>query len=242
MGNEHHGIARGVELLEHGEHFPAGVRIQCAGGLVSQNHRRIARQGPGNGYPLLLAAGELGRLVAELIAKAHHFQCNLGPFMAFGAGHSRIHQRHFHIFQQRELGQEVILLKDEAQHFVADLRQLVLVHLSHILSVQQIGAGSGDIQASDDIHTGGLAGTGLAHNGHKLALLNLKRDVIGRLDGGIPHLIELAYVAEFNEGSHYMPPRPPGPPLMPPLGMPPLMPPGIMVMAMPISPPEEVGR
>ncbi len=53
----------GVELLQHGQHLPAGVGVQGAGGLIRQDHRRVPGQGPGNGHPLLLAAGELAGLV-----------------------------------------------------------------------------------------------------------------------------------------------------------------------------------
>ena len=248
VGDEHHGVARRVELLEHGEHLPARVGVQGAGGLVGQDHRRISRQSPGDGHPLLLAAGELGGLVAQLVAQAHHLQRHLGPLVALGPGHSRIHEGDLHVLHERQLWQQIVLLENKTQHPVADGRQLIFVHLSHILSVQQIRAGGGDVQTADDVHAGGLAGTGLAHDGHKLPLVNLKRDVIGSLDGGVAHPVELAHVLKFNERAHQKPPPgpppmaapppPPGPPLIPPPilpGMPPMAAPSI-IMAPPLEP------
>ena len=136
VGDEDHRVPGGVDILQHGQHLPAGVGVQRAGGLIRQNHRRISRQRPGDGHPLLLAAGELHGLVLQLVAQAHQLQCQLRPLMALRLGHPGVHQRHLHVFLQIQLGQQVILLKNEPQHLVPYLRQLVPVHLPHILSIQ----------------------------------------------------------------------------------------------------------
>ena len=57
MGNEDHRVPLPVELLKEGEDLPPCTGVQRAGRLVGQNHRGIACQSPGKGYPLLLAAG-----------------------------------------------------------------------------------------------------------------------------------------------------------------------------------------
>ncbi len=220
VGDEHHGVPRGVELLQHGQHLPARVGVQGAGGLVGQDHRRVPGQGPGDGHPLLLAAGELHGLVIQFIAQSHHLQGDPRPFVPLRLGDAGVHQGHLHILLQGQLGQQVVLLKDEAQHLVADGGQLVFVHLAHVLAVQQIGAGGGHVQAADDVHAGGFAGAGLAHDGHELPLLNLKGDAVRRLDRGVTHLVVLAHLPEFDQTAHQ---KPPGPPLgIPPPGIPPL--------------------
>ena len=177
--------------------------------------------------------------MAQLVAQAHQLQRQLGPLPPLCLGHAGVHERYLHVFQQRQLGQQVILLENEPQHFVADGGKLVFVHLSHILAVQQVSAGGGHIQTADDVHAGGLAGAGLAHDGHELPLLDGKGDVVRCPDGALTHLIELAYVPEFNQCAHPLGPPPPGPPLT--MTVPPPPPMGMAPIIMAIPPPEEVG-
>src|SRR5471032_2467567 len=44
-----------VDVFDGLEHRDAGADIECAGGLVAQEHGRTLRDGPGNGHALLLA-------------------------------------------------------------------------------------------------------------------------------------------------------------------------------------------
>ncbi len=139
-------------------------------------------QGPGDGHPLLLAAGELAWAGACSLSPRPTCSSALrGPLVPLRLGDAGVHQGHLHVLQQGQLGQQVVLLEDEAQHLVADGGQLVVVHLAHVPAVQQIGAGGGHVQAADDVHAGGLAGAGLAHDGHELPLLDLEGDVVRRL-------------------------------------------------------------
>ena len=174
MGDEDHRVALAVDVLQHSQYLPAGAGVQGAGGLVGQNDRRTAHQGPGDGYPLLLAAGELHGLVPPLISQAHLFQGRLGPLPALSLGNAGVHQRDLHVLRQIQFGQQIILLENEAQKLVADLGQLVFVHLAHILAVQEVGSIGGDVQTADDVHAGGFAGAGGAHNGNKFPLIDLK--------------------------------------------------------------------
>ena len=48
----------------------AGARVEVAGRFVGEQHGRLADERPGDGDPLLLATGELGRLVAETVGQA----------------------------------------------------------------------------------------------------------------------------------------------------------------------------
>lgn len=86
VGDEDDGVALLMQLLQHPQHFAAGVRIQRAGGLVGQDDRRVAHQRPRDGNALLLAAGELIGLVPDLVAQAHLLQHGAGAAVALGAG------------------------------------------------------------------------------------------------------------------------------------------------------------
>ena len=166
-----------------------------------------------------MTAGKLVGLVPELIAKAHLFQCGGSTAAALSARHPGIHQRNLHVFHQAELGQQIILLKDEAQQLVADLGQFIAAHSAHIPAIEFVGARRGHIQTADDVHAGGFAGARLAHDGHELTLVDLHRNVICSLYKGIAHLVILAHMIKFNEGTHQKPPPgplPPGPPFPPP--------------------------
>ena len=202
VGDEHHGVALIVHLLQHSQHFAAGVAVQCAGRLVGQNDRRVPHQCPGDGNTLLLAAGKLVGAVPELIAQTHLLQHLFGPGVALGAADARIHQRHLHVLHQVEPWQKIVLLEDKAQHLVADRSQLVAVHLAHIPAVEPVGSVGGHIQTADDVHTGGLAGTGLADDGHELAFFDFHGDVVCCFYRGITHLVILAHLIKLDQSAH----------------------------------------
>ena len=44
MGDEDDGVALFVQVLEHPQHFAAGVAVQSTGGFVGQNDRRVPGQ------------------------------------------------------------------------------------------------------------------------------------------------------------------------------------------------------
>ena len=202
VGDEHHGVALIVHLLQHSQHFAAGVAVQCAGRLVGQNDRRVPHQRPSDGNTLLLAARKLVGAVPELIAQTHLLQHLFGPGVALGAADARIHQRHLHVLHQVEPWQKIVLLEDETQHLVADGCQLVAAHPANVFSVQAVGARCGHIQAADDVHAGGFTGAGLAHDGHELALFNFHADVVGGFYRGVTHLVILAHLIKLDQSAH----------------------------------------
>ena len=69
VGDEHDRPAGGVELAEEAEDVGADVAVEVAGRLVGEDERRVGDERPGDGDPLLLAAGQLGRLVVEAVAQ-----------------------------------------------------------------------------------------------------------------------------------------------------------------------------
>ena len=71
-----------MQVLEHSQYLPAGVGVQGTGGFVGQDDRGAACQGPSDGYPLLLSAGELIGPMVEFTAKAHLLQHLFGTAAA----------------------------------------------------------------------------------------------------------------------------------------------------------------
>ena len=65
VGHDHERRAVGVEPAEELEDLVAGGGVELAGGLVGEEHGRPVGERPGDGDPLHLAAGELGRPMAR---------------------------------------------------------------------------------------------------------------------------------------------------------------------------------
>ena len=62
VGDHDHRLVELVDrLAQQAEHLLGGVRVQVAGRLVGEHHRRAVHQRAGHGDALLLAAGELRR-------------------------------------------------------------------------------------------------------------------------------------------------------------------------------------
>ena len=111
--------------------------------------------------------------------------------MAFFSRNSRIQQGKLHIFLYIQFGQQIILLKNKSQHFIADFRLLIVFHCGHIHTIETVSSAGGHIQAANDVHSCGFAAAGLADNGHKLALLNLQRDTVQGMHFRIAHMVYL---------------------------------------------------
>ena len=65
VGDEDDRAARPVELAEQLEDLAARGLVEVAGRLVGEDERGVGDEGAGDGDALLLAAGELGRLVGR---------------------------------------------------------------------------------------------------------------------------------------------------------------------------------
>ena len=65
MGHHDHGVAIfPVHRLDELQYLFTGLVVQSSGGLIAEENIRVFDNGPANGGPLLLTAGELiGQLV-----------------------------------------------------------------------------------------------------------------------------------------------------------------------------------
>ena len=178
VGNHHNGDALLVELLENLHNLLAGFCIQGAGGLVGQQHLGVVHNGAGNGHPLALAAGELGGLKIHPVPQAHTLQGLAGNLQALLAAHPGVEQGQGHVLQGALPGEQVEALEHKANAVQAHVRKLVVAALGNILALQDVLPRGGAVQAADDIHQGGFAGAGGAHNGHVLPFVHREGDVL----------------------------------------------------------------
>jgi hypothetical protein len=72
--------------------------------------------------------------------------------------------------QRRGPREQIEGLEHESDLLVADPGQLVVVQLAHPMAVQPVFARRGAVEAADQVHEGGLAGAGRAHDGDEFVL------------------------------------------------------------------------
>ena len=174
--------ALGVQPLEHPQDLVARLRIEVAGRLVGQQERGTIDEGPCNRHPLLLAAGHLRRLVVQPGGQPHLLEQRLGqpPGLATRVGARRpplgVVQRHQDIVQGRRSPQEVETLEDKTQFVRPYQGPFVRRKAAHLPAVEPELAGSRAVEAAQDVHQRGLAGTGSPHEGHHFAAGNAQRN------------------------------------------------------------------
>ena len=87
VGDDHHGDPKLlVQVLQQGQDGGGGGGIQGGGGFVTQQGLGVRGQGPGDGHPLLLSAGELGGIGIRFLPQAHQVQQLQGPLSGLGGG------------------------------------------------------------------------------------------------------------------------------------------------------------
>ena len=200
MGDEDDGAALPVELLEELQHLLARPGVQRAGGLIRHDDRGMGGDGPGDGDPLLLAAGHLGGIVPAPVGQAHPLQRLQRQLLPVDGIDAPVDEGQLHILLHGEGLDEVILLEDEADLLVADAGELAVGEVLDVRAVQKVGAPGGDVQAAQDVHEGGLAAAGLAHHGHELPVVDGQRDAVQRADLALQALaVDLVDIPQFNE-------------------------------------------
>jgi hypothetical protein len=145
-------VAFGMQLAEDRHHFLAGLRVECAGRFVGQDHLAAVHQRPRDRHALLLATGQLARLVVHAITQAQPLQQLLGTRVAHRAGTAGVHRRHFHIAARIQIAQQVVALEDETEMLAAQFGQLIRLHLSGFAAGHLVAAAGGAVEAAEDVH------------------------------------------------------------------------------------------
>ena len=70
VGDDQHGDAGPRQRAHDVQHLAGQLGVERRGRLVEEQDPRLQRQRPGDGHALLLAAGELGRIVARAVREA----------------------------------------------------------------------------------------------------------------------------------------------------------------------------
>ena len=140
------------QLVQDRHHLFAGMAVQRAGRLIGEDHSPTVHQGAGNTDPLLLAAGQLRRLIVGAIAKPQARQQLMSARQARPPFTAGIHRRHFDVLRGGQMRQQVIALKDKTKVFPPQTGQRIAIQLRNIGSRHPIGAAGGFIKAAKDVH------------------------------------------------------------------------------------------
>ena len=181
VGHHQDGLAALVDLAEQLQQIVGGPGVQGAGGLIRQDDLGVGDERPGCRGPLLLSAGDLVGVLAQDVGNPQLLRQRLQLSLHFLIGPPRQHQGQEDVVPQRESVQQVEVLKHEAQMGAAESRQVPFPDIGQGLTVQKHLSGGGPVQRRQDIQQGGLAGAGLAHDGHILPRLHREIHVLQRL-------------------------------------------------------------
>ena len=167
MGDEQHGAA--AEVFHQVEGNAAlGFVVQSAGGFVHDQQAGVLQHGAGDGDALALAAAEAAAALTHgrgVAAGQPHDEvvCTGNPGGGDDVIAAGLRVGEGNVVLHRALEEEGVLGHD------ADLAaQGVKLHLGDIGVVDQDATRQGVIEARQQLGEGGLAGAGLADDGHEL--------------------------------------------------------------------------
>src|SRR6266540_2911233 len=199
----------------------AGARVEVAGRLVGQQHRRLGRQRPGDRHPLLLAAGELRGPVQQALGEAHGLQGLGGAPAPLGPAEPAVDQREADVAERRGPRQELEVLEDEADHLVAEPGQLVVGQPGDVAPLERQAAAGRPVQAAEQAEQGGLPRAARSHDRQRVPARDRHVHAVERADLDPLHAVDLGDPARLHDRE---PLRGPGQPPSPVGGVHPVSP------------------
>ena len=175
---------------EEAEHLGARARVEVAGGLVGEDDLGSAGQGARTRHPLLLAAGELARAVAQTVAQADRVDDGVEPLLVGLAAGDVQGQRD--VLQRGQRRHQVERLEDEADAVAAQLGEPLVVERGQLGVADVDRAGGGGVETGDTVHEGRLAGAGRPHDRGELAAGEVDGDAVEGADLRVAFAVDLA--------------------------------------------------
>ena len=113
--------------------------------------------------------------------QVEHLVCALVPVRGLHRAAAAVEQRQLDVVQRRGPQQQIEALEDESNLLVPDRRERVLRHARHVLAVEKIVPRRRLVEAADDVHERGLAGTRRSGDREEFALRHFDVDAAQRL-------------------------------------------------------------
>ena len=174
MGDQHKGGAPGAGQFQHqGKDVVGRAAVEIAGGFIGQHAGRLRDQGAGNRHALALATRELRRFVRGALAQADGGQDGIGLTECLRPLHAADEQGHGDVFLGGKFGQQVVELVHKAQVLVAPLALFARVHAVQIAPQLHHLAGTGRVQAAQQVQQRAFARAAGTDDGQRLARMHL---------------------------------------------------------------------
>jgi acyl-CoA thioesterase-1 len=150
--------------------------IEVPGGLVGHQNGRLRHERPGQRHALLLAAGELHRIVIQAIAQANAFKQRASAGDSGGDFAARKLVRQQDVFFGGQGGEQLVTLEHESDLAAADQRQPVFLQARNIDAVYDDGPRSSRVETGEQTEQRALSTSGGTHDGDELAGRNIEVD------------------------------------------------------------------
>src|SRR6266446_1080822 len=179
--------------------FIGAFAVEVAGGLVAEEKGGVGDDGAGDGYTLLLSAGELARIVVHAVGEADDAKGGFDVLAAIGSRELGEQKRELDVLESGEHGNEVVHLKDETDVARTPLRELVAGHVSDLVAGHSDAAVRGDVKPAEQIEQGGLAGAAGAHEGDEIAFVDVEIEALQDLDFFAAAAVGFVQTADLNQ-------------------------------------------
>ena len=172
------GAAAGVEFEQQVADVLAGGMVERAGRFVGEQDARAGDEGTCQRHALLLATGQLARVVAGAMGQADLGQHLVHPCAVLASGQF---QRQCDVLGGSQRRQQVEALEHEADAR-AQLGPSFLIQVAQVLARQRDVAAAGQVQSGQQAEQGGLAGPRGTDDGHTGAFMDGQGDVVQYVD------------------------------------------------------------
>ena len=173
------GATAGVEFEQQVADVLAGGMVERAGRFVGEQDARAGDEGTCQRHALLLATGQLARVVAGAMGQADLGQHLVHPCAVLASGQF---QRQGDVLGGSQRRQQVEALEHEADLARAQLGPSFLIQLAQVLARQRDVATAGQVQSGQQAEQGGLAGPRGTDDGHTGTFMDGQGDVVQYVD------------------------------------------------------------
>ncbi len=188
------------EFAEEREDGFAGGGIEIAGGLVGEKNFRAIDEGAGDGDALLFATGEFRGAVAEAVREANALEGFADAGGTLGAVDLGQAKWQLDIFFERHAREKVERLEDHSNGVAAVAGEIEGIERGDIPAVGKDGAGSGAIQAGDEIEERGFSRTGGAEESEEFVVGYGEGEFVDGADRSFAHGVVAGDAVELDRG------------------------------------------
>jgi len=191
VGDEDDGVSAGVKVVEESHDLIAGLGVEVAGGFVGEDDGGAINEGSGDGDALALTAGELVGLVHHAGAETDGLEDIFGTFGAVGGRGAVVNEGQLDVVERGGTSEKVEGLEDEADFFIANAGELVVVELGDVVTIEPVAALGWGVEATDEVHQRRFARAGGPHDGDVFVVADAEIDAAKGVHLLVTHLVGL---------------------------------------------------